>query len=145
MTEALVITAQDVRDYAGFPSDVSDTLLDTHLASASRKVASKIGQAEAPAGYDDTWKEAHIVCALSTCFSWLNTFALDGATKTDRLAEAITFRFLDAGDVDARVEKLEKQFEELIGELNTAIAAAQDDIDDASEDVTLGGMSMVAV
>lgn len=140
MPEVANVTPDEIRAYANLPSEVPEALLSKHIGIAKRDLARATGLAGAPEGQDQEWIEALTVCALASVFPWLNTFTLDGAAKVGRLEGSVEYRFLDADEVEAKVENLNTRFEELVAEMVTVEAG-----DEMSDQVGLGLISLIAI
>lgn len=139
------ITPQDVRDFANLPSEVPDALLTKHIATAVRELSQRVGS-DAPADGSEgdwaeaDWKEALTVAALASVFPWLHTFSLSGAAKVGRLEGAVEYRFMDADDVDAAVERLTARFNTLAARIKSALAKDED-----NKSAGFGDFDMIAI
>ncbi len=111
------ITPAELRAYANLPSEVPEALLTAHIGIALRDLVAAVGVVDAPADKASEWAEALTVRALASVFPWLNTFALDGASKVGRLEGAVEHRFLDTEDVAGRVATLNARFGELCAQI----------------------------
>lgn len=120
MPEAVEVTPNDIRAYANLPNEVPEALLSKHIGIAKRDLTRATGVASAPDGQDEEWAEALTVCALASAFTWLNTFALDGASKVGALEGSVEYRFLDVEEVGGKIKHLEARFTELVGVLTPA-------------------------
>ena len=138
-----VIAPSDVRRFAGLPSEVPDTLLTTHIAVALRELKRRVGVEGlgAASPLTEAWKEALTVKALASAYPWFNSFALDGAAKVGRLEGAVEYRFLDASETDARIERLDERFDVLVSEIRIGLSPPGDN----EISVDSGAMSMMAI
>lgn len=109
-----------VRAYANLPPEVPEALLDKHIRIAAHDLARATGLMGAPENKTAAWAEALTVCALASAFPWLNTFALDGAARVGRLEGSVEYRFLDADEVEGRVQTLNARFDALVAVLTPA-------------------------
>lgn len=140
MPGAAAITPEDLRVYAGLPSEVPDSLLSRHIVVAAAQLSRDLGRSSPPAeNQEEAHAEALTVCALASAFPWLNTFALQGASKVGRLDGAIEYRFLSPEEVQDRIDALMDRYAALKGEL-----LATDDVDPPGQ-VSTGGFGMVAI
>ena len=133
-------TPATLRAYANLPSEVPETLLETHLAGAMADLMRWVAVDLAPVPAPAEWDEAVTVRALASALPWLNTFALDGAAKVGRLEGTVEFRFLTPDDVAARVAALNARFDELVAVLRATLTPAT-----ATASVNAGGFSFDAV
>jgi hypothetical protein len=140
MPEAAPVTPAEIRAYANLPSEVPEALLEKHIGIATRDLTRATGVAAAPDGKAEIWAEALTVRALASVFPWLNTFALDGAAKVGRLEGSVEYRFLDAEEVEARVDELNGRFDELVAEL-----APVETSETPSDQVSTGVATLIAV
>lgn len=136
-----VITPEDIRAFANLPSEVPEALLSKHIEIAMRDLVKATGIDAAPAGFEAEWAEAQTVCALASAFPWLNTFALDGAAKVGRLEGSVEFRFLDAEEVEEKVNNLKSRFYELVAQL----IPEGDPADAEPGQTNIGILSMMAI
>lgn len=132
------ITPAHIRRFANLPTEVPETLLAEHIGIAARDLSRRTGLQEPAAGQDEHWAEALTLRALASAFPWLNTFALDGAAKVGRLEGSVEYRFLDAEEVEARVDALMRRFDELV-------ALLVPDDPDAPGHVSAGAITMIAI
>lgn len=140
MSGAAAITPEDLRVYAGLPSEVPGDLLARHIVVAVADLERDLGRPSPPAeNQEKAFVEALTVRALASVFPWLNTFALQGAAKIGRLDGAIEYRFLSPEEMEDRCNTLMDRYAVLLGEL-----LATDD-EDAPGQVSTGGISMVAI
>jgi hypothetical protein len=140
MPEVATVTPAEIRAYANLPSEVPGDLLSKHIEIAQRDLVKASGVAVAPEGHEQEWIEALTVRALASAFTWLNTFALDGAAKVGRLEGSVQYRFLDAEDVEKKCETLNNRFDELVAKM------PQPDADDEMPDqVGLGITSLMVI
>lgn len=108
----LIITAEDVRAYANFPSDVPSGFLENHVRFAIARLEDEYASFNL---FDEkVKKQAAIIATLISAYPWLNTFALDGAAKVGRLEGSISYKFSSQDDVDIAVERLERQLKSLL-------------------------------
>ncbi|MEM7295403.1 MAG: hypothetical protein AAF330_02065 [Pseudomonadota bacterium] len=140
MNAGASITPQDVRAYANLPSEVPEALLAKHIEIAVRDLARDTGLEIAPAHHAEEWVEALTVCALASVYTWLNTFALDGAAKVGRLEGSVEYRFLDAEDVERRIDRLCKRYSELVANIKPI-----EPQDTPESEVELGSISMISI
>ncbi len=140
MPETSTITPADIRAYANLPSEVPEALLSKHTTIALRDLQRATGVMEPASDQVEDWKEALTVGALASVFSWLNTFALDGAAKVGRLEGSVEYRFLDAEDVEARITALNERFNTLVARITTD----EPDTDDTGI-VNAGFISLTAI
>ena len=80
------------------------------------------------------------VCALASVYTWLNTFALDGAANVERLKSEVDFRFLAPEDVDATMERLSGQFDDRVAQIKAILNQ-----DGTTEGAASGAVTMDAV
>lgn len=134
------VTPADVRLFANLPTEVPEDVLTRHIGIATRDLIRAAGVTDAPAGLEETWTEAIITRALESVFPWLNTFALDGASKVGRLEGSVEYRFLDSDDVDAKCDKLAARFEELV-----SVLTAPEEAEDETAQAHMDGVWMTAI
>ena len=115
----MTVTPDDIRHYANLPLEVPGSLLTRHLQGAVTDLKHRTGLNEPPSDKVEIWDEALIVKTLAHAYPWLNTFAMDGASKIGRLEGAIEARFLDADETDSRVERLNNRYNELVARLES--------------------------
>lgn len=136
---AIPITAATIRAYANLPSEVPEAMLSNHIGIAARDLTRRTGLSLPAAGQEDDWNEALTVRALASVYPWLNTFALNGASKIGRLEGAVEFRFLAPEEVEARIDGLLARFEALVALLTP------DDDPEAPGSVIAGGVMLTAI
>lgn len=141
MPEVAPVTPADIRAYANLPAEVPEALFLKHIEIAMRDLVKASGVTVAPEGHEEEWSEALTVRALASAYPWLNTFALDGAAKVGRLEGSIEYRFLDAEEVEKKVDKLNTRFDELVAQM------PKPDADDETtpDQVGLGITSLMAI
>jgi hypothetical protein len=136
----LAITPQDVRGFANLPSEVPDALINKHIDVAARELRARTGMDEPPDGHEADWNEALTLRALASVFPWLHTFSLSGAAKVGRLEGSVEYRFLDADDTAAAVEKLTSRYDVLAARIKSAGPKEEDD-----SSAGFGALGMIAV
>ena len=131
MPEVASVTPAEIRAYANLPSEVPEALLSKHIGITARDLTRAVSVPDAPEGLEQEWTEALTVRALASVFTWLNTFALNGAAKVGRLEGSVEYRFLDADEVEAKCKSLNDRFDELVAIL-TPIDADEETPDQAN-------------
>jgi hypothetical protein len=140
MPGAVSVTPADIRAYANLPNEVPEALLASHIEIATRDLGRATGVMDAPDGLHEEWAEALTVRALASAYPWLNTFALNGAAKVGRLEGSVEFRFLDAEEVEKKIENLNGRFAELV-----AMLTPQSPDETPPDEVGLGAISMMSI
>ena len=121
------ITPDDIRTYANLPSEVPQSLLSEHLGHAKRQVVRTFGRDAVPTGLEGEWRELIVVGALISAFPWLNMVALSGLSKAGRLDGEVEFRFMDAGEVSALLERLRDRAKVLKADISNELSALEGD------------------
>jgi hypothetical protein len=116
------MTPERMRELMGWPPEVPDALLETHLDLAGRTMAARV-PAEARAGPD--WGDALAWEAARTALPVLHTFALSGAAKIGRLDGTVEWRFLTPSETEALQKLCAAQVEACIARILGAPAESE--------------------
>lgn len=138
-------TAASVRAFANLSAEVPDSLLDHHIKQAIRRVVREAGLDAHPSNNDDFGDAVHIASCISV-LPFLNTFALDGASKVARLVQGeIDVRFLSAEDVSVLIEALEARLSAIMPALRAVAQTTAKGNADTESMVVGGGFTMAAI
>ena len=121
--ESVGVDAARVRAYCSLPAEVSDELLDAHLATARAQLEAKLGGAVLDEAGQARADEALCALTYASALPYLNTFALSGASRVAKLVQDtdMDLRFFDSEDMRQLQSRLRQEAQELI---NLALATA---------------------
>ena len=121
--ESVGVDAARVRAYCSLPAEVSDELLDAHLATARAQLEAKLGGAVLDEAGQARADEALCALTYASALPYLNIFALSGASRVAKLVQDtdMDLRFFDSEDMRQLQSRLRQEAQELI---NLALATA---------------------